>query len=60
MIAKNQNNQNMKSKHSLKNCIEQLFNFSYKYIIHDTILFDAALLLQKNMMRTGYAEQSIK
>ena len=38
----------MKNKHSLKDCIEQFFNFPYKKIVHDKIiLFNAALLVQK-------------
>ena len=46
---------------SLKDCTEQLFNFSYKNTVHNKIiLFDAALLVQKNTMRAGYAEQNIK
>ena len=50
-----------KNKYSLKDCSEQFFNFSYKNIINDIkILFDAALLVQKNTMRAGYAERSIK
>ena len=58
---KNQNKQKMKNKDFLKDCIEQLFNFSYKTIIHDKIiLFDATLLVQKNTMRASYAERNIK
>ena len=61
IITKKQNKQKTENKHSLKDCIEQFLNFSYKNIIHDkTILFDAALLVQKNMMQTGYAARSIK
>ena len=45
---KNQNKQKTKNKHSLKDCIEQFFNFSYENIINNkVILFDAALLVQK-------------
>ena len=48
-------------KHSLKDCTEHFLNFSYKNTVHNKIiLFDAALLEQKNTMRAGYAEQSIK
>ena len=51
----------MKNKHSLKDCLEQFLNFSYKNNIHDKIIVSyAALLVQKNTMRAGYAERSIK
>ena len=47
----------MKNKHSLKDCIEKFFNFSYKNIIHDKIiLFEAALLVQK---KTRFARVSL-
>ena len=53
----------MENKHSLKDCIEQFFDFSYKNICGKIILFDATLV-QKNTMCVcvwgGYAEQSIK
>ena len=50
-----------KNKRFLKSCIEQFFNFSYKNVIHENIiLFDAALLVQKNTMQEGYAERNIK
>ena len=53
-----QNKQKTKSKYSLK---VLLSIFSYKNILHDKIiLFDAALLVQKNTMPVGYAEGSIK
>ena len=51
----------MKNKHSLKDCIEQFFSFSYKNITYNKIiLIDAALLVQKNTMWVGYAKRSIK
>ena len=51
-----QNKQKTKKKHSLKDCVEQFFNFSYKNNIHDKIiLLDAALLVRKNTMQAGYA-----
>ena len=51
----------MKNKHSMKDCIEKFFNFSHKNIIHDKIiLFEAALLVQKNTIRAGFTERSIK
>ena len=54
---KKQDQQKTKNKHSLKDCIEKFFNFSYKNIKHDKIiLFDATLLVQKNAVRVGYAE----
>ena len=37
------------------------FSNFHKYITHDKIIhFDAALLVEKNTMRVGYAERSIK
>ena len=54
----------MENKHSLKDCIEQFFDFSYKNICDKILLFDATLLAQKNTMwgegGGGYTEQSIK
>ena len=56
-----QDKQKTKNKHSLKDCMEQFFNFSYKNIVHDNImLFDVALFVQKNTMRMVYAERIIK
>ena len=56
---KKQNKQKTKNKHSLKD-YWIVFNFSYKNIIHDKIIFyDVALLVQKKAMRVGY-ERSIK
>ena len=58
---KKQNKNKTKNKHSLKDCVEQFFIFSYKNITHDkTIFFHAALLVQKSTIWAGYAEQSIK
>ena len=53
------------SEHEKKRFFEKLYWTAFQFFIQiyhtwQTILFDAALLLQKNMMRTGYAEQSIK
>ena len=46
--TKKQNKSKAKNKYSLKDCIEQFFNFSYKKTIHDKIiLFAVALLVQK-------------
>ena len=51
----------MKNKYSLKDIIDYFFSFLHKNIIHDKIiLFHAAFLVQKNTMRTGYAERSTK
>ena len=42
----------------MKYSIEQFLDFSYKNIIHEKIvLSDVSLLVQKDMMWAGYAEQ---
>ena len=61
MITKKKTSRKQKTNILWKTVLSSFFNFSYKNIIYDKIiLFDAALLMQKNTMRTGYAEQSIK
>ena len=55
---KKQKKEKTKNKHSLKDCMNYFFNFLNKNIIHDKIiLFHAAFVVQKNMMRAGYAER---
>ena len=44
----------------LKIVLSSFFNFSYKNIHEKVILFHAALSVQKNTRRAGYAERSIK
>ena len=44
---KKKNKQKTKSKHSLKDCIEQFFNFSSQNIMHDRIILDVQLLVEK-------------
>ena len=49
-IIKKLKQTDMENKHSLKDCIEQFFDFSYKNICDKILLFDATLLAQKNTM----------
>ena len=60
---KKQNKQKMKKKKKeilWKIVLSSFFNFSYKNIHEKVILFHAALSVQKNTRRAGYAERSIK
>ena len=58
---KKQYKQNTKNKHSLIIVLSSFSIFSCKNMIHDKmILFDVALLVQKNTTPVGYAERSIR